>query len=120
MTTAAGYSRIGGSYHSDIKTEIRVEDTRAVVMYTKSGKRKYNYNALGLFEKILPDKEIDIVKAGRMQAPTNKIDESNEAEKKGTHDDIMEKFEKLEKLKSAGLITPEEYERKRSALVDEL
>ena len=43
-----------------------------------------------------------------------------EAEKKGTHDDIMEKFEKLEKLKSAGLITPEEYERKRSALVDEL
>lgn len=120
MTTAAGYSGIGGSYHSDIKTEIRVEDTRAVVMYTKSGKRKYNYNALGLFEKILPDKEIDIVKAGRMQAPTNKIDESNEAEKKGTHDDIMEKFEKLEKLKSAGLITPEEYERKRSALVDEL
>ena len=125
MTSAAGYSGIGGSYHSNIKTEIRVEDTRAVVMYTKEGKRTYSYDALGVFEKILPDKEIDVVKAGRMQASTNSIVDKetvnvSQTENKGSSDDIMEKFEKLEKLKNAGLITSEEYEKKRSAYLDEL
>ncbi len=49
-----------------------------------------------------------------------KIGGESDSSSQRTHDDIMEKFEKLEKLKSAGLITPEEYEKKRSALVDEL
>lgn len=94
-----------------IKSETIKHDTRKTVLVYKGGKLEFAPGDYNVLMRLIPEKEISVVKQ-------QKAMEAAAAKKESTN--IEARLEKLESLKAKGLINDVEYQEKRQKILDEL
>lgn len=101
-----------------IKSQVEKKDDRRIELkYKDSEKVKtldFDYIALDIFRDLFPEKEYEYMKS----MPENCIEKGNEIN--SVPSSLEDRFKKLNKLKDAGLITEEEFSRKKEELLKEI
>lgn len=101
--------------------EERKIDTRYIALVYEKGQLDLDYACVDAIKALIPQYEFDRVQVQKPEVPKaeEKVKEQHEEPSK-EETDVIAAFEKIEKLKSMGLISDEEYETKRAELMSRI